>query len=131
MDSSFSETRDRQLCNPDRRAEDRCNSRFERLGDIYGWRTNEQIAGLLTEDRKSLRSTMEYMSSSIEAKENKFTGNTTLAVIVTNAYFDKAQLCKIAGMAHDGYARSINPVHTSGPRYIFSHNTMNRPLLPI
>ena len=56
---------------------------------------------------------MEYMSSSIEAKENKFTGNTTLAVIVTNAYFDKAQLCKIAGMAHDGYARSINPVHTS------------------
>ncbi|HAN42177.1 MAG TPA: hypothetical protein DCP98_01965 [Sphaerochaeta sp.] len=101
------------------------------LGDIYGWRTNEQIAGLLTEDRKSLRSTMEYMSSSIEAKENKFTGNTTLAVIVTNAYFDKAQLCKIAGMAHDGYARSINPVHTSGPRYIFSQNTMNRPLLPI
>ena len=83
------------------------------LGDIYDWRTNEQIAGLLTEDGKSLRSTMEYMSSSIEAKENKFTGNTTLAVIVTNAYFDKAQLCKIAGMAHDGYARSINPVHTS------------------
>ena len=45
--------------------------------------------------------------------DNKFTGNTTLAVVITNASFDKAQLCKIAGMAHDGYARSINPVHTS------------------
>ena len=56
---------------------------------------------------------MEQMSSSIEAKDNKFTGNTTLAVVVTNANFNKSQLCKIAGMAHDGYARSINPVHTS------------------
>jgi len=32
---------------------------------------------------------------------------------MTNASFHKAQLCKIAGMAHDGYARSIRPVHTS------------------
>ena len=32
---------------------------------------------------------------------------------MTNASFDKAQLCKIAGMAHDGYARSIHPVHTT------------------
>ena len=33
---------------------------------------------------------------------------------MTNALFDKSQLCKIAGMGHDGYARSIHPVHTSG-----------------
>jgi L-aminopeptidase/D-esterase-like protein len=32
---------------------------------------------------------------------------------MTNAAFDKARLCKIAGMAQDGYARSIRPVHTS------------------
>ena len=83
------------------------------LGDVYDWRTGEQIAGFLTEDKTSLRSTMEQMSSSIEAKDNKFTGNTTLAVVVTNANFNKSQLCKIAGMAHDGYARSIKPVHTS------------------
>ena len=56
---------------------------------------------------------MEYMAESIEAVDNKFVGNTTLAVIVTNASFSKAQLCKIAGMGHDGYARSIRPVHTS------------------
>ncbi len=53
------------------------------------------------------------MRSSYAVIENKFTGNTTISVVFTNARFDKAQLCKIAGMAHDGYARSINPVHTS------------------
>ena len=83
------------------------------LGDVYDWKTGEQIAGLLTEDKTGLRSTMDYMRSSVQVVENKFTGNTTLAVVVTNADFDKARLCKIAGMAHDGYARSINPVHTS------------------
>ena len=31
----------------------------------------------------------------------------------TNAKFDKAHLCKIAAMTHDGYARAIRPVHTA------------------
>ena len=83
------------------------------LGDVFDWRTGRQIAGLLAEDRKGFRSTMEQMCASTQSVENKFTGNTTLAVVMTNAFFDKAQLCKIAGMAHDGYARSIRPVHTS------------------
>ena len=83
------------------------------LGDIFDPHTGEQIAGLTTPDKKGFRSTMEVMAGSTEANDNKFTGNTTLAVVMTNAKFEKAQLCKIAGMAHDGYARSINPVHTS------------------
>ncbi len=83
------------------------------LGDIFDWKTGKQIAGLLTEDKKGLRSTAEQMALNTEVRENKFAGNTTLAVVMTNGYFDKAQLCKVAGMAHDGYARSINPVHTS------------------
>jgi L-aminopeptidase/D-esterase-like protein len=53
------------------------------------------------------------MRNSYQVVENKFVGNTTLAVVMTNAFFEKSQLCKIAGMAHDGFARSINPVHTS------------------
>ena len=56
------------------------------LGDIYDWK---------------------------KVVENKFTGNTTIAAVITNGHFDKAQLCKIAGVAHNGYARAINPVHTS------------------
>ncbi len=83
------------------------------LGDVYDWRTGTQIAGMLNEEKTGLRSTMEYMRGSYAVIENKFTGNTTICVVLTNARFDKAQLCKIAGMAHDGYARSIDPVHTS------------------
>lgn len=83
------------------------------LGDVYDWKTGQQIAGLLNEEKDGLRSTSEYMRQSYAVVENKFTGNTTICVVFTNASFNKAQLCKIAGMAHDGYARSINPVHTS------------------
>ena len=83
------------------------------LGDVFDWKNGEQIAGLLSEDKKTLESTEEYMKASIEAVDNKFVGNTTLAVVITNASFGKAQLCKIAGMGHDGYARSIRPVHTT------------------
>ena len=31
---------------------------------------------------------------------------------MTNAKFRKPELCKIADMSHDGFARSIRPVHT-------------------
>lgn len=40
-------------------------------------------------------------------------GNTTIAVIATDAPWTKAELSKIAQMAHDGLARTIRPVHTA------------------
>ena len=83
------------------------------LGDIYDWNTGKKIAGLLTEDGKGFRDTLEYMAMDTAVRDNKFTGNTTLGVVMTNASFSKSQLCKIAGMTHDGYARSIRPVHTT------------------
>lgn len=83
------------------------------IGDIFDWKTGQKVAGLLTEDKTAFRDTLELLTQSIEIKENRFVENTTLGVIITNAKFDKSRLCKIAGMAHDGYARSIRPVHTS------------------
>lgn len=83
------------------------------LGDIYDWKTGKKIAGLLTEDKTGFRDTTDLMKQSIAVHDNKFVSNTTLGVVITNAAFSKAQLCKIAGMAQDGYARSIRPVHTS------------------
>jgi L-aminopeptidase/D-esterase-like protein len=53
------------------------------------------------------------MYRSYDVIENKFTGNTTIGTIITNAAFNKSELCKIAGMTHNGYARAIRPVHTS------------------
>ena len=83
------------------------------LGDIYDAKSGKQIAGLLAEDGKTFRSSPEVIEQSIKVVKNRFAGNTTLAVIITNSYFEKTALCKIAGMGHDGYARSIRPVHTS------------------
>ncbi|MBR6350222.1 MAG: P1 family peptidase [Lachnospiraceae bacterium] len=83
------------------------------LGDIFDSKSGRQIAGLLEEDGKTFRSSPQFIEKSIEVVKNRFAGNTTLAVIITNAYFEKTALCKIAGMGHDGYARSIRPVHTS------------------
>ena len=83
------------------------------LGDIYDWKSGKKIAGLLDKDQHTFRSTDQIMYENINVTENKFTGNTTIGVILTNAAFGKASLCKIAGMAHDGYARSIRPLHTT------------------
>nr|WP_326167931.1 P1 family peptidase [uncultured Lachnoclostridium sp.] len=83
------------------------------LGDIYDWRSGQKLAGLLAEDRRSFRRTEDLMYADTRTVENKFTGNTTIGVVITNADFQKASLCKIAGMAHDGYAHSIRPVHTT------------------
>lgn len=83
------------------------------LGDIFDHNTGAKVAGLLSPDKKSFVSTEEEMYKKTEAVDNKFTGNTTIGIIVTNGAFQKSKLCKIAGMAHNGYARSIRPVHTT------------------
>ncbi len=83
------------------------------LGDIYDWRSGRKIAGLLNDDGSGFLCTEDEMYKSYEIVENKFAANTTLGVIITNAGFTKSALCKIAGMAHDGYARCIRPVHTT------------------
>lgn len=83
------------------------------LGDVVDWKSGRQIAGMLTEGRSGFADTSEVMKKSIRALKNRFVENTTLGVIITNARFHKNSLCKIAGMGHDGYARSIRPVHSS------------------
>lgn len=83
------------------------------LGDIFDWKNGKRIAGMLTKDHSAYADSPEEMCKSIEAVTNRFVENTTLGVIITNARFHKGSLCKIAGMGHDGYARSIRPVHTS------------------
>lgn len=82
------------------------------LGDVYG-PDGKPAAGLLNAEKTGLSSTLEEMFSDVTLAENLFTGNTTLGVVVTNARFHKTQLCKIAGMTHNGYARAIRPVHTT------------------
>lgn len=86
------------------------------LGDVYDIDTGVEIAGVRDANNK-LISGEDIMLSSI-AKKNLFTEtvdhtNTTIGLIVTNAQMDKTTLNKVASMAHNGYARTIRPVHTT------------------
>ena len=83
------------------------------LGDIYDWHNGKIIAGMLNDDHTAFSDSAKYLYQSYEVHENKYVGNTTIGAIITNAHFDKSQLCKIASMTHNGYARTIRPVHTS------------------
>ncbi len=83
------------------------------LGDVYDWKTGQCIAGLLNEDKTGFECSPQLIMDGISIVRDRLVQNTTLGVVITNASFDKSSLCKIAGMAHDGYARSIRPVHTS------------------
>lgn len=82
------------------------------LGDVVDVDTGKIIAGLLKEDNTGLTSTVAAMYEQLSRKDNFFSGNTTLGCIVTNAKLTKNQANKIASIAHNGYARAIQPVHT-------------------
>ncbi len=81
------------------------------LGDIYDHKTGRKIAGI--HDTDGDMTSEDLLLANLEPKENKFVENTTIGIIISNASFTKSELCKIAGMTHNGYARSIRPVHTS------------------
>ena len=82
------------------------------VGDIRDPATGRIIAGARKPDGSGFIDTMarlrEGHSATIESGSN-----TTIGVVATNAIFDKAQMTKIAQMAHDGLARAVNPVHTT------------------
>jgi len=82
-------------------------------GDIRDYDTNEIIAGMLTPDKKSFVNMEQMIYMMAEQASKQTMQNTTIGVIITNAKFTKAQMNKIATMAHNGYARTISPVHTS------------------
>lgn len=81
------------------------------FGDVYGT-DGKMLAGLLNAEGTGLSCTLDELFSDLD--QITFTGNTTLGVVVTNVKFPKHQLSKIAGMTHNGYARAIRPVHTTG-----------------
>ena len=79
------------------------------FGDIYDPDTGRKLAGLRDESGTMEPACEEALYQMAPQSSNT---NTTIAAILTNGIFDKTELTKIAGMGHDGYARSINPVHT-------------------
>jgi L-aminopeptidase/D-esterase-like protein len=84
------------------------------VGDIYDVVTGEKIAGLLTADRSSLETdTADILYRDMRLSKDYFATNTTIGCILTNAKLSKPAANKVAQMAHNGFARTIRPVHTS------------------
>ncbi len=69
------------------------------LGDVIDPQTRQVVAGTRHPSGQGFLAT------------NPF-GNTTIAVVATNASLTKAQVNKVAQMAHDGMAQTIRPAHT-------------------
>ena len=82
------------------------------VGDIVDPQTGKPIAGARTEDGKSLLNTREAILRGNPPAGLLAGTATTIGVIATDAVLTKAQAQKVAQMAHDGLARSINPIHT-------------------
>ena len=80
------------------------------VGDIF--ENGKMIAGARTADGKKLMGTMNAILRGDNPPPILGGTNTTIGVVATNAKLDKAQCQKIAQMAHDGLARTINPSHT-------------------
>ncbi|MBQ2449200.1 MAG: P1 family peptidase, partial [Peptococcaceae bacterium] len=82
------------------------------IGDVFELDSNRQLAGLLNRKKDKM------ISSEVEAVKllqlaSRFSFNTTIGAIVTNAGLDKAAMNKVAAMASNGVARTIRPVNTS------------------
>ena len=85
-----------------------CNA----LGDIINPATGKLLAGARTADGATLVDSRAALIAGETPKSVMAGTNTTISVVATDAVLSKAQAHRLALVAHDGLARSINPVHT-------------------
>ena len=83
------------------------------IGDVIDPASGQPIAGARTADGRALLGTMAALRRGELPAALQPGQATTLGVIATDAVLTKAQASKVAQMAHDGFARAINPVHTA------------------
>jgi L-aminopeptidase/D-esterase-like protein len=81
------------------------------VGDVLDPKSGRIIAGARMPDGQGFMDSMAQIREG-HGVELQAGGSTTIGVVATNVAFDKTQMTKIAQMAHDGLARTINPVHT-------------------
>lgn len=81
------------------------------FGDVYNYKNNSQLAGVYDYKNKKLLNTVSIMRGQ-DININFPMRNTTIGVVATNAILTKSEGNKVSQMAHNGFARSINPIHT-------------------
>ena len=85
-----------------------CNA----VGDVVNPDTGQVLAGARTPDGTALLDSRRALLGGDLPHPLLAGTNTTIGVIATDAMLTKAQAHRLAQVAHDGLARSINPVHT-------------------
>ncbi len=85
-----------------------CNA----VGDVINPATGEVLAGARTRNGTALLNSRGAILAGTPFQPPLAGTNTTIGVIATDALLTKAQAQRLAQVAHDGLARSINPVHT-------------------
>lgn len=82
------------------------------IGDIIDPATNRVLAGARDSDgTRPMNTTQALLRGELPDLLRAGTA-TSIGVVATDAVLTKAQAQKVAQMAHDGLARTINPVHT-------------------
>ncbi len=82
------------------------------VGDVRDRETGKIIAGARA-DGEGFRDSMVQILQGATMPRQHVGAHTTIGIVVTNATLTKAEATKVAQMAHDGLARTINPVHTA------------------
>ena len=82
------------------------------LGDVVDPATGQLLAGARTADGKRLAGTADALRRGVLPMMPGIGTATTIGVVATDARLDKSQARRMAQTAHDGLARSINPIHT-------------------
>lgn len=82
------------------------------VGDVLDPTTGAVVAGARTPDGSALLGSTRALLHGELPAALAVGSATTLGVVATDAVLTKAEASKMAQMAHDGLARSINPVHT-------------------
>lgn len=85
-------------------------------GDIIDPQTNRVVAGTRSADGKSLVDIRKLLRAGAVGVSTKTAAgeNTTIGLVATNARLTKLEVNRVALMADDGFARAINPSHTTG-----------------
>jgi L-aminopeptidase/D-esterase-like protein len=86
------------------------------VGDIIDPTTGKTVAGVRSEDGKSLADVRTLLRSGalMRRPAPRAGENTTIGLVATNAKLSKAEIHRVAMMADDGFARAITPSHTVG-----------------
>ena len=86
-----------------------CNA----LGDVVDPQTGKLLAGArVSADSRDLLDIVKAQLNGHSISKPQAGSNTTIGVVATDAVLTKPQAHRLAQVAHDGFARSIRPVHT-------------------